>query len=113
MSTECCQQPDTLINPTLLVEVLAPSTQDDDRGTKFMHYRTINSLREYVVVAQDRCHIEHWVRQPDERWLLVDYIDRDQQIVLDSIRCTLDIALVYAKIELGAALDPLHPPADL
>ena len=49
---------DTLLNPILIVEVLSPNTEADDRGEKFEHYQTIESLAEYVLVAQDRPRID-------------------------------------------------------
>ena len=62
------EQRDTLLNPTVLVEVLSKSTASYDRGEKFEHYRKIKSLVEYLVVAQDKYHVEHYTRQPDDRW---------------------------------------------
>lgn len=61
------EQKDTLLNPTLIVEVLSDSTQDYDRGRKFEHYRSLSSFTEYLLIAQDRCHVEHFVRQADNR----------------------------------------------
>jgi Uma2 family endonuclease len=61
---------DTLTNPTLIVEVLSPSTEGYDRGQKFANYRRIPSLETYVLVAQDRAHIEKFERRPDGQWLL-------------------------------------------
>lgn len=60
----------TLLNPTLIVEVLSPDTADYDRGGKFTHYRKLPSLQEYVLIAQDTPHIEHYVRQNGNQWLL-------------------------------------------
>src|SRR2546427_4844189 len=65
-------QQDTLLNPTLIVEVLSESTAAYDRGGKFTHYRKLTSLMEYVFIAQTKPHIEHYVRQPDNRWLLAE-----------------------------------------
>lgn len=56
---------DTLLNPTVLIEVLSPSTEKYDRGKKFEHYLTLETLQDYVLVAQDRVHIEHFTRQGD------------------------------------------------
>jgi Uma2 family endonuclease len=53
---------DTLLNPTVLVEVLSPSTEADDRGRKFAHYQRLPSLREYVMVSQDRVLVERDTR---------------------------------------------------
>jgi Uma2 family endonuclease len=56
----------TLTNPTVLVEVLSPSTEADDRGEKFARYRRLDSLREYVLVAQDRARVERFTKRGDE-----------------------------------------------
>jgi Uma2 family endonuclease len=91
---------DTLLNPTLIVEVLSPSTASYDRTRKFGHYRKIESLAEYLLVAQDEYKIEQYVKQPDERWMLSDISSLDAKVELVSIRCTLNLADVYAKVEL-------------
>src|SRR5271165_4915242 len=62
---------DTLLNPTVIVEVLSPTTEMYDRGKKSGHYRRLASLREYVLVAQDEVHVERYLRQGDD-WLLTD-----------------------------------------
>jgi Uma2 family endonuclease len=62
-----------VLNPVVIVEVLSKSTQDYDRGQKFEHYRTLPSLVDYLTVAQDRPHIEHWSRQSEDRWLLTEF----------------------------------------
>ena len=59
------EQEDTLLNPSLIIEVLSESTKDYDRGGKFEQYRTIESFLEYLLIAQDRPHVEHHVRQAD------------------------------------------------
>ncbi len=89
---------DTVTNPVVLVEVLSPSTENYDRGKKFEHYRTIETLQEYVVVAQDRIHIEHYIRQDNYRWLLVDFFAPDQTVQVGAINCTLAVELVYENI---------------
>lgn len=90
---------DTLLNPALLVEVLSPSTQDYDRGGKFARYRTLDSLRDYVLVAQDTAHVEHYARQPEGRWLLSEVRGRDAAIELASIECRLALDDVYRNVE--------------
>jgi Uma2 family endonuclease len=60
---------DALENPTLLVEVLSPSTADYDRGTKFEEYKSISSFAEYLLISQDRVHTARRSRQPDGSWL--------------------------------------------
>lgn len=93
------EQKDTLLNPTLIVEVLSESTKDYDRGEKFEHYRTLTSLAEYVLIAQDKPHFEHFVRQPDNRWLLAETNRLEDTIHLPSIACDLALAEVYDKVE--------------
>ena len=95
-------QKDTLLNPTLIVEVLSESTKDYDRGRKFEHYRTLTSLSEYVLIDQDKHHVEHFVRQPENRWLLSETNRLEDTIHLSSISCDLALAEVYDKVELPA-----------
>lgn len=90
---------DTLLNPTLIVEVLSPSTADYDKGTKFDHYRTIETLREYVLVWQDKKRIALYTRQADESWILRDFIGEEAEIVLRSIECVLNVEDIYDKVD--------------
>lgn len=87
---------DTLLNPTLIVEVLSPSTADYDRGGKFAHYRSIPSLQEYLVLAQDRVHAEHYRRQ-EGNWVLAETDDRQAVLELAAIGCQLPLAEVYER----------------
>jgi Uma2 family endonuclease len=97
------EQGDTLLNPSVIVEVLSKSTQDYDRGAKFEQYRTVESFKEYVLIAQDKVHVEHFVRQPDARWMLAETNRRDDRIELESIGAHLALTDVYEKVELPAA----------
>src|SRR5205085_3411542 len=94
------EQKDTLVNPTLLVEVLSKSTASYDRGEKFEHYRKLASLAEYLVIAQTKYHVEHYVRQPDNQWLLAETDDLQQTIHLPAIACALALTDVYVKVEI-------------
>lgn len=93
---------DTVVNPTILIEVLSPSTENYDRGQKFEHYRTIRTLQEYIVVAQDRVHIEQYIRQDEHRWLLVDFLAVDQTVEIGAINCTLPLESVYEYVTFGS-----------
>ena len=90
---------DTLLNPILIVEVLSDSTEAYDRGKKFEHYRTLNSLSEYLLVAQDSPRVEHYVRQANDKWLLTPYKDLQSAIALSSVNCTLSLIEVYDKVD--------------
>jgi len=92
---------DTLLNPTVIIEVLSASTESYDRGDKFMHYRRLESLREYVLVAQDKVLVERYTRQGDE-WLLTEFRQLDQTLQLASISCAVPLREVYARIEFPA-----------
>jgi Uma2 family endonuclease len=89
---------DTILNPTVIIEVLSPSTQDYDRGTKFPHYREIPSLAEVLLIAQDRPHVEHYHRQATDRWLLVEADDPQSTLELQSIGCKLAFAEIYEDV---------------
>ncbi len=89
---------DTLLNPTVLLEVLSPSTADYDRGGKFAHYRRLASLQEYVLISQDRPLVEHYVRQDSDQRLLTEQRGLEDMLVLPSIGCQIPLAEIYRKI---------------
>ena len=96
-----CEEPrfeddgfDTLLNPILLVEVLSPSTQVYDRGKKFAHYRQLPSLQEYVLVAQEQIHVEHY-RRKEKQWIFTDFQRREEILPLMSIQCELPLREIY------------------
>ncbi len=91
---------DTLLNPTIIIEVLSSSTEQYDRGKKFQHYRTIPSLQEYILIAQDSVRIEHYARQGDQ-WILTDAKSIDSVLTLPSIDCMLALSDVYEKVNFG------------
>jgi len=89
---------DTLLNPTVLVEVLSASTEAYDRGDKFSHYLRLESLQEYVMIAQDKVRVEHYLRQEDDwRFTVID--DRDGTLSLPSIGCELSLREIYDRVE--------------
>jgi Uma2 family endonuclease len=96
-------QKDTLLNPSVIIEVLSDSTRDYDLGRKFQHYRTLSSLREYLMVAQDKPHIDHWLRQDENRGMLTEYNGLSQSITLPSIECVLALSEVYDKVDWATA----------
>ena len=89
---------DTLLNPQSIVEVLSDSTEKYDRGKKFELYRQIESLREYVLVSQDRAHVEVFARDGDGPWELSEATGLDAAIDLPAIGGRLALADVYAKV---------------
>ena len=89
---------DTLLNPTLLVEVLSPSTERYDRIAKSSYYRTMESLAEHLLVAQDEIRVEQYVKQPNGAWLLFEFLTLDSTVQLPSIECSLQLSEVYDRI---------------
>jgi Uma2 family endonuclease len=89
---------DTLLNPTLIVEVLSHSTASYDRGEKFNRYRQLPSLQEYLIVAQDIPALEHYRRQGPKEWILMDIVDWEALVELPSIQCQLALKDIYEKV---------------
>jgi len=84
---------DAIVNPTILVEVLSDSTEADDRGEKFAHYRRLASLREYVLVAQKSKRIEVY-RRDEDHWVLTEH-GPGSTLELPSIDAHIDVDDVY------------------
>ena len=88
---------DTLLNPTVIVETLSPSTEAYDRGEKFAFYRQIASLQDYVLLSQDRILVERFTRQ-GELWLYT-VLERPEEVLhLLSIHCHIRLAEIYDKV---------------
>ena len=90
---------DTVVNPTVLVEVLSDSTEAYDRGKKFENYRQIPSLREYLLVSQKEPRIEQFVRQETEQWLLREAAGLEATLALPSLETRISLAEVFAGVE--------------
>ena len=91
---------DTLLNPILVVEVLSPSTEVYDRGEKFRHYQELTSLQEYVLVAQDRIHVEHY-RLMETQWVQKAFHAPEDILLLSSIECKLPLQDIYTRVTLS------------
>ena len=88
---------DVLLNPVLIVEVLSASTAAYDRGEKFEHYKQITSLQEYILVSQDRVHIEHY-RCLGAEWILAEFRSLVDVLSLPSVECALSLEDIYARV---------------
>ena len=118
--TVVCGQPlfhdehqDVLLNPTVIVEVLSPSTESFDRGEKFRRYGDwIDSLTDYILVWQSRPRIEHLGRQPAGKWLLTIADGMEAAIRLDSIDCELRLREIYDRVEFPLEEDWIEEPND-
>lgn len=92
---------DTLLNPLVIIETLSPATERYDRGQKFAAYRSINSLRHYVLASQDEYRIDYYTKEPDGRWWLRDARGLADSIELPAIECTLAMSEIYDKVTLS------------
>lgn len=94
---------ETLLNPTLIVEVLSPSTADYDRGGKFNSYTTIPSFSEYLLVSQDEGLVESRVRVARQEWRTRFFSSRDDSVTLESGggAFVLPLSVIYADVVLG------------
>lgn len=90
---------DTVINPFFIAEVLSKSTQNYDRGEKFVAYRTIPTLEEYLLIDQYKIHVEHHVKVAENQWLLTEYNDPAIALSLRTLDHQLLIAELYENVE--------------
>ena len=90
---------DTVTNPTVIIEVLSPSTEAKDRGEKFQHYQTIASLTKYLLIAQDTTRVEQFSRHDNHLWMYNQYISPAQEIQFGVIQCSLNLEEIYEDVE--------------
>ncbi len=86
---------DPLLNPTLLVEVLSPSTEAYDRGAKFRHYQSIPSFVHYVLVSQEERHVDYFQRLDTGDWLLTAYQGEDATLAVPRMNLEIPLAEIY------------------
>jgi Uma2 family endonuclease len=88
----------TLVNPTIVVEVLSKSTENRDRNDKMQDYFKIESVKDYILVSQNKVKVEHYHRQSNNKWLLEIYENLEDLLILDSINCKIPLKLIYLKV---------------
>ena len=93
---------DTLLNPTLIVEVLSASTETYDKDEKFMHYRQIDSLQEYILISQDREQVVQYRRQEPE-WISIEFRALGDVVPLMSIGCELPLQHIYRRVKFDSS----------
>ena len=98
------ERQDVLLNPAVIFEILSPSTEKYDRGVKFQHYRTIDSLKDYILVAQDAARVEHYTRADDNTWTLRDHQTLEEELKIASIAVSLPLSRIYDRVELPPAV---------
>ncbi len=100
---------DILLNPGIIFEVLSESTEKYDRGVKFDHYREVGSLREYVLVSQEKALLERYSRQADGTWALRVFKEMSEEFAFDSLELAIPISKIYSKVEFGPSSDKSRP----
>jgi Uma2 family endonuclease len=89
---------DTLTNPQVIIEVLSDSTAGYDRGEKFIRYRQLESLQEYILISQDQVQVDHYLRQ-GKQWVLTEFSTFEDILSLVSIGAELPLRQIYRFIE--------------
>ncbi len=100
---------EVLINPSLIVEVLSPSTADFDLSDKFTYYKSIESFTEYLLVDQDKPHVVLYTKQNADAWLHREYNDLNDKIYLSSVDCEISVAEIYLDVEFPKIKRPRFP----
>ena len=89
---------DTLINPQVIIEVLSDSTAGYDRGEKFIRYRQLESLQEYILISQDQVQVDRYLRQ-GKQWVLSEFSALEDILSLVSISAELSLRQIYRFVE--------------
>ncbi len=88
-----------LVNPTLIVEVLSPSTIAYDLGDKFTAYQSIKTFQEYLLISQDRPHVIQHTKQAKRKWLRIEIEGMESEVMLESISVTLTLGEIYERVK--------------
>lgn len=96
------EQKDSFINPSVLIEVLSRSTRDYDRGSKFMLYRQIPDLKEYITIDSLSLSVEVWKRNPDNSWVLHEFRLSSDRFTISTIGFTLQLSDIYEDVTFKA-----------
>ena len=95
------EQFDTLKNPTVIFEVLSPSTEDYDRGKKFFFYRQIPSLKEFIVIDSTKYFIEISRKQEEGSWKFEEVTDLNSEMYIATVDCRLSLQEIYKSVFAG------------
>lgn len=102
----------TLLNPIVVFEVLSPTTEKYDRAGKFLLYRHIESLKQYVLIAQDAPLVEVRTRNADETWTSAWYESLDDICRIDSVEIALPLSAIYERVTFGPPTSPIPSAAE-
>lgn len=86
---------ETIIQPTIIIEILSPATKNYDRGEKFLLYRAISLLKEYILIDSESIHAEHFAINKEKLWQLKEYNKPEDKIILETINTQLLLREIY------------------
>ena len=95
------ENPPALLNPGVIIEILSPSTQSLDRNGKFLEYRELASLTDYVLIAQDRVLALHYTRQSERQWFVTEHVTLNDVLTFTTLEVSLALSEVYLKVKLS------------
>ncbi|MEO6328765.1 MAG: Uma2 family endonuclease [Ginsengibacter sp.] len=86
---------DTVTQPAIIIEILSPSTKSYDRGQKFMLYRAIRTLKEYILIDSESIHVEHFAINKEGLWQLKEHNSQEEKIIIETVNVQLPLQDVY------------------
>jgi Uma2 family endonuclease len=89
---------DTIVNPSIIFEILSKSTSSRDRGDKFTYYRSISEFQEYILIDQYQFHIEQFSKTSEGNWLFKESDDEDGVLTLASANCQIPHRQIYDRV---------------
>ena len=89
----------TVMNPQLIIEVLSQSTQNYDQGDKFMYYRSIPAMKEYILIDQKRFYVMQYAKTDEGKWVLTEYDTEDSVLVFSSIESEILLRDLYEGVD--------------
>ena len=95
----------TIINPTLIIEVLSKSTADYDQGDKFDAYRSLSSFKEYILISQTAYYVKQFAQNEQGKWVLTDYRGESAILKLESLAFEISLKELYKKIDFNESED--------
>lgn len=90
---------DAILNPTVIIEVLSKSTRALDQGEKFVWYRSLPTLQDYVLIDQYRVHVDCYHKVANRQWLLTEYTSADEVITLESVNVEIPVGQLYRRVD--------------
>jgi Uma2 family endonuclease len=95
----------TVMNPLLIAEVLSKSTKNYDQGDKFLYYRSIPELKEYILIDQSQYHVMQYVKTAEGQWLFIEYESEDSVLSLRSVDFQIAFSELYEQVNFAEGED--------